>query len=255
MDSMALDELYHSNSKHSAARLALVTSAQMRRRDRAVHRIYEATKNKYKTYTTAPQIALPDATVPLHVPLDDVLVGRRSHRSFRPDPLTLHEIATLLRRSYGVSSRTGDQCHRPVPSGGGLYPLDLYVLQCERGALDEGVYHYHVGGHRLQRISSACDRRVVQTSSIYPEIVAEAPLVLALVADMARTRIKYGERAYRLALLEAGHVSQNLYLIAPALGLGVVALDGFYDDQVHALLDLDGVGEVAVLVFAVGRPS
>lgn len=227
----------------------------MRSRDRAVHEIYEATKNRFKSYTTAPTVLLSTPARALSLPLECALTNRRSHRSFQAGTLTLDEISTLLLRSYGVSARTGDLIHRPVPSGGGLYPLDLYVLQCEGGAIDAGVYHYHVGGHYLQRINAGCDRGTLEATSIYPEIVGQAPLLIALVADMSRTRIKYGERAYRLALLEAGHVSQNLYLLTQALGLGAVALDGFYDDRLNALLDIDGVVEIALLALAVGRPQ
>jgi SagB-type dehydrogenase family enzyme len=251
---LALDELYHCNSKHTSARLAFVSPSQMRRRDRAVHAFYEASKNKFKTYTSVPKIELPRPGLDLAMSLNRAIQNRQSHRSFAPGVPSVAEIATLLERSYGLCGSRGDLIGRPVPSGGGLYPLDVYLMQFAGGAIDEGVYHYHVGGHYLQRISASCDRKTLQAASIYPEIVAEAPLLLAVVADMPRTRAKYGERAYRLALLEAGHLSQNLYLIVQALGLGLVALDGFYDDRVHAVLDVDGVAEIALILFAVGRP-
>jgi SagB-type dehydrogenase family enzyme len=141
-----------------------------------------------------------------------------------------------------------------VPSGGGLYPLDVYVLQLPRGGeLAEGTYHYHVGEHVLQQVRPRCARQHLRDASIYPDLVASAASVLAVVADMPRIRVKYGERGYRLALLEAGHISQGVYLTASALGLGAVALDGFYDDAVHALLDLDGVAQIALMLIAVGH--
>jgi len=222
-------------------------------RDRVLHAMYKETKGRYKTYGSQGMVALPRELLPLPVALDAAPLTRRSQRTFRDEPLTAPEVATLLARSYGISGPRQGMIARTVPSGGGLYPLDLYVMQFAGGAIAEGVYHYHVGAHALQRVVARCQRREVAAASIYPEIVAGAGMLLAVVADMKRVRVKYGDRAYRLAMLEAGHVSQNLYLITTALGLGMVALDGFYDDRLHALLDLDGVTEIAVLVFAVGR--
>ncbi|MBI3768546.1 MAG: SagB/ThcOx family dehydrogenase [Deltaproteobacteria bacterium] len=250
---VALDELYHCNSKHGAVRLAFISGRQMRRRDRTVHALYEASKNRFKAYTAAARVDLPRDCIPLDLNLGSAILGRRSRREFTSGSPSPSELGTLLARSYGICGVRHEVTARAVPSGGGLYPLDVYVLQFPDGGIDEGVYHYHVGGHRLQRVSSRCDRRILELASIYPEIIARAALLLAVVADMPRTRAKYGERAYRLALLEAGHVSQNLYLVAQALGLGLVALDGFYDDKVHAVLDLDGVSEIVLLLFAVGR--
>lgn len=248
---VALDELYHCNSKHGRTRLGFVSARLSRHRDRAIHALYEAANGKYKTYSSAAVVALPDDVDALATPLGAAITARRSVRRFAAEPVGLGDLTTLLVRSYGA---TKPGAGRAVPSGGGLYPLDLYVLQFPGADLAEGVYHYHGGGHHLQRLASRCDRRRLECASIYPEIVAEAAFLLAVVADMPRSRVKYGERAYRLALLEAGHVGQNLYLVAQALGLGIVALDGFYDDELHAVLDLDGVAEIALVLYAVGRP-
>ncbi len=255
MPLLALDELYHCNSKHSAVRLGFISGRQMRRRDRTVHALYEVSKDRFKTYTSAPRVDLPRECIVLEETLDQAIRGRRSRREFAGPSPSPAELGTLLARGYGVCGARRDVAARTVPSGGGLYPLDVYVLQFPEGTISEGVYHYHVGRHSLQRLSAHCERRRLELASIYPEIVAQASLLLVVAVDMPRTRAKYGERAYRLALLEAGHVSQNLYLVAQALGLGIVALDGFYDDAVHAVLDLDGVSEIAVLLFAVGRAN
>jgi SagB-type dehydrogenase family enzyme len=251
--STALDELYHCNSKHGSVRLGFVSRRQIKQRDRAIHALYEATKNRFKTYTSAARVVLPSACLPLTTTIDDAILNRRSRRQFGAGSVSASELGTVLARSYGVTATRDNVASRPVPSGGGLYPLDVYVMQCAGGEIEEGIYHYHSGDHCLQRLHSRCDRRVLEHSSIYPEVIARASVLLAIVADMPRVRMKYGERAYRLALLEAGHVSQNVYLIGEALGLGVVALDGFYDDEVHALLDLDGVAEIALVLIAIGR--
>ena len=62
-------------------------------------------------------------------------------------------------------------------------------------------------------------------------------------------------RGYRFALLEAGHVVQNLLLTATALGLGAVPLGGYYDRLTDEFLGLDGVNESTLYTVAVGRPA
>jgi SagB-type dehydrogenase family enzyme len=70
-----------------------------------------------------------------------------------------------------------------------------------------------------------------------------------------RTRFKYGLRGYRFALLEAGHVVQNVLLACTALGLAAVPVGGFYDRPVDALLGADGVNESVVYAVSLGRPA
>jgi SagB-type dehydrogenase family enzyme len=250
---IALDELYHCNSKHSPTRLGFAGAREVRRRDRILHALYEEGKGKFKTYGSTSRIELPRQSLDLGMSVDGAIRTRRSHRSFAPGSVSMAALGTVLQRSYGTHGQSDGTMVRAVPSGGGLYPLDVYVLQFSGGALPEGVYHYHAGEHALQRVGVQCDRRELEAASIYPDIIASAAVLLALVADMPRTRAKYGERAYRLALLEAGHVSQNLYLVVRALELGIVALDGFYDDRLHAILDVDGVAQIALMLFALGR--
>lgn len=64
---------------------------------------------------------------------------------------------------------------------------------------------------------------------------------------------RYGERGYRYLFLDAGHVCQNLYLAAEAVGCGVCAIAAFEDDTLNQLLGLDGVEQFAVYVATAGR--
>jgi SagB-type dehydrogenase family enzyme len=76
--------------------------------------------------------------------------------------------------------------------------------------------------------------------------------VIVLTAVFWRSRFKYGARAYRFALIEAGHVAQSLLLGAAALGLRTLPVGGFYDRSVDALIGIDGVHEAALYLLPVG---
>lgn len=75
-----------------------------------------------------------------------------------------------------------------------------------------------------------------------------------ITALFARASFKYREQGYRFALLEAGQVAQNLNLVANALGLGTVNIGGFFDRDIDALLEIDGVvHSTCTAVGALGR--
>jgi SagB-type dehydrogenase family enzyme len=82
--------------------------------------------------------------------------------------------------------------------------------------------------------------------------LGEANLVLVLTAVFQRLRWKYQERAYRYALLEAGHLGQNAYLVATSMRKGCCAVGAFLDDGLNSLLGLDGQDEAAIYMLAIG---
>jgi SagB-type dehydrogenase family enzyme len=67
-----------------------------------------------------------------------------------------------------------------------------------------------------------------------------------------RSRWKYRQRAYRYIYLDAGHMAQNLYLVAEAIGLGVCAIGAFFDDKVNSIIGVDGLEETAIYLATVG---
>ncbi|MET0553030.1 MAG: SagB/ThcOx family dehydrogenase [Vicinamibacteria bacterium] len=193
--------------------------------------------------------------------LEEIILGRRSTRDFGGGPLRLDQLSRLLGGSYGIVDRkpldrTGRvQPLRPVPSGGALYPLEIYPLVVAGQDLEPGVYHYDVPGHGLELLRPRADVAAFLEEIGVPDNVRGFAAVFVLTAVFERTLFKYSDRGYRFVLLDAGHVAQNLCLLASACGLGAVCLGGFYDDEVNALVGADGVDESAVYMVAVGTPA
>ena len=190
--------------------------------------------------------------------LGDAIRGRSSCRGFAPEPIGLTELATLLHWSYGVLGVTelGQEfCERPVPSGGGLYPLELYVLAQDVEGLGAGVHHYVPLGQRLEciRPDPMPSMLTAETFLGQPYLI-DAAAVIVITAVVQRSLWKYEDRGYRYILLEAGHVAQNLNLCAEALELACLDLGGFLDEDVTSLLKLDADEEIALYGVAVGRP-
>ena len=73
------------------------------------------------------------------------------------------------------------------------------------------------------------------------------------VADAYRSAWRYSERAWRYVFLDAGHVCQNLYLAGHTMNIGVCAIGAFNDDEINALLGLDGRQDFVVYAAHAGK--
>ncbi len=86
-------------------------------------------------------------------------------------------------------------------------------------------------------------------------MVARSAVVFVWTAVFPRSRWKYRERAFRYVYLDAGHIAAHVSLAAVALGLGSCQVAAFFDDELNALLDVDGEEESALYLTVVGRPK
>ena len=198
--------------------------------------------------------ALPE---PEPSPIAQLISGRRSVRRYEKREMPLALVSALASAAYGVvevaSLETGGAfLRRSVPSGGGLYPLEIYMFLKRVGGLEDGLYHYDVVGHALELISAG-DKAELLAAGFYTfPFMENANLVFCLVADFSRTQKKYGPRGYRYILLEAGHSAQNICLSATELGLGSLCMGGFVDSLVNSHLGLEPHDEGLVYAVAVG---
>lgn len=156
------------------------------------------------TTPTDGAMKLPPTSASTTMTLDEALASRRSVRGFTPEPLDAQVIGHLLWAAQGITSTDGG---RTAPSAGALYPLELYI------AKNDGVSHYRPEAHDLVMVRGRDVRADLRAAAFGQDPVAEAPLVIVIAADYARTAEKYGrERGARYVQLEAGHAAQNVLL-------------------------------------------
>jgi SagB-type dehydrogenase family enzyme len=115
------------------------------------------------------------------------------------------------------------------------------------------VYHYGVKDHSLAQVRVGDLRDEVVSQGLSQQFLGQCNVVLFLTAIFQRMRFKYQDRTYRYGLLEAGHLGQNIYLAATSMGLGACAIGAFMDDEINAMLGVDGEEEAAVYMLAVGK--
>ena len=82
-----------------------------------------------------------------------------------------------------------------------------------------------------------------------------ASVVFVWSAVFERCKWKYGQRAYRYIYLDAGHIAENLALAAVSLNLATCEIGALYDDQVNAIIGIDGTEESTICMAAAGVPQ
>jgi SagB-type dehydrogenase family enzyme len=98
--------------------------------------------------------------------------------------------------------------------------------------MDAGIYHYEPMGHSVSLVSEGDLREEVARASLGQMWMATPPLSLVVCAEYARITSRYGNRGVRYAMIEAGHMGQNIFLQAEALGLGAGIVGAFQDEAV-----------------------
>jgi SagB-type dehydrogenase family enzyme len=200
----------------------------------------------YKSYGSLPQILLPHSAPPGGV--GAAVEKRVSTRVSSGAALSRETLGVFLGYSCGARGEG-----RAQPSGGHRYPIEVYPIVLRGSAgVSAGVYHYAVREHALDVLWRRPFSDTDVDALFSYEWVRSASVVFVMTAVFGRNRMKYGDRGYRYALLEAGHIGQNMYLNASSLGLSCCALGATRDREIERLIDVDGNTESVVYALVVG---
>jgi putative peptide maturation dehydrogenase len=217
------------------------------------------------------RVSDPRASVELPLILQDeglfeTLAHRKTTRSFDPKAvLSLEALSTVLYYVWG--------CHgylplygsvvglkKTSPSGGDLHAIESYPLVRRVEGIASGLYHYNVEHHRLDLLVSLNEREVQEWMidfSAGQTYFADAQVSFVLSARFQRSYWKYRvhDRAYAVLLMEAGHLSQTLYLVCADHGLGAYISAAINSADIDDRLGLDGVTEGTIAFCGCGKPS
>jgi len=181
-------------------------------------------------------ISLPKPSLDGKVSVEKAIKERRTIRDFKERPLSLNHLSQLLWAAQGITDPK--ERKRAAPSGGALYPLDIYLIVGANGVegMEAGIYHYLPEKHSISLLSKGDRRKEVATASLWQIWMAKAPVMFIITAEYRRITGKYGERGIRYALMEVGHVGQNIFLQTEALGLGAGIVGAFNDADVSKVM-------------------
>jgi SagB-type dehydrogenase family enzyme len=212
---------------------------------------------RVKRYPGTRTVALPRPD--LDGPFAEVLLARRTSRRFSSTPVTRAQLASVLAFSAGVqqwaSTADGEAPLKTSPSGGARHPIECYVVARDVAGLRPSIYHYASDRHVLERIGRQVP--IDRMRAYVPEsgYFATASAMVFFTAVFGRQLWRYPySRAYRAALIEAGHVCQTFLLTATSLGLAPFCVMGLADTLVEQDLGIDGITESVLYCAGVGRP-
>lgn len=220
---------------------------------------YQATKYGAGTVTDfGPLPQSPLASVDLPKPrgrsaLGKLLTGRRSRRKFTGEPISLGEFSFLLWAANGISAPGLASHFRTAPSAGARCPLDTYLVVLRVERLEKGIYLYRAQSHSIELVRKGDFETAAVKATAGQEWTRGSAFLFAWIAEFARTTSRYKDRGYRYVFLDAGHVCQNVYLAAESLGFGVTGIAALVDDEVNALVGVDGVKRSIVYMAALGK--
>jgi SagB-type dehydrogenase family enzyme len=216
--------------------------------------LWHAKPKPYKNYPEAPKIQLGTPAFEGGESLWTTISKRRSIRNFKDKPLSQKDLSQLLWATQGITKREAGFAFRACPSAGALYPVETYLVLHNVEGIDAGIYHYSIPNHSLELLQKGDFRLKIAQAALDQDMAYAANAVFVWTALFARAKWKYEQRAFRYVYLDAGHIAQNLALAAVGLSLGTCQIAALYDQEVNALLDIDGEEESVLYMSVVGHP-
>ena len=193
---------------------------------------------------------------------DEVLDARTTCRNVDGAALLpLELLSRLLARAFGARGELHaaddfDVVKKTSPSGGALHPTECYLVAQRVQGLAPGLYHYHVGAHALEPVPMPADFDIAAFARVAvagQHWFANAPVLCVLAPRFGRNFWKYRNhpKAYRVCILDAGHLSQTLQLCATREGLGSFVTAAINEVDIEDAFGLTGIvdGPLAVCGF------
>jgi len=214
----------------SAILIALMVIPEVRSEPNA------AAQNTQKT------IELPAPKLDGTVSLEKALATRRSIRQFTGKEFTMEQIGQLAWSGQGITEKTRGL--RTAPSARASYPMKLYLIT------QSGSYIYLPPKHALQ-VQEETDLR--QKLAGRQNSIAKSGCTFVIASKVGNSTAKYGDRAEKWKVLEAGHIAENILLEATSMGLGGVPIGGYDPNAVGQICRLPADME-PVYIVATGYP-
>lgn len=183
---------------------------------------------------------------------------RRTNRQMRDESVPFRAISDCLLFSMAITAiledaEIGDLPVKMTPSGGARNPYEAYVCARRVEGLEPGVYHYSAVERAFEQVRPA-------PLPSFNSLIGDQPwgdnaaALIFLVADFARPMWKYhSPMAYRVVMIEAGHIAQNIMLVATKYGLHANPTGALNADAVEATLGVSGVTKTVVYCLAIGH--
>jgi SagB-type dehydrogenase family enzyme len=218
--------------------------------------------------STSPQLWWRNSDVEVTLPavrgtdknsLIEIMRRRRTNRTSSNYAVSREELGKCLYAGLGiigeVKGTTGWLPISMTPSGGARNPYEAFILIRRGKDIAEGLYHYSAVDHSLQKLETQSPNNISGLLA-NQEWTDDMAAIIILVAVLERTMWKYSDpNAYRVVLIEAGHIAQNIMLAATELDLSVCPTAAIAHSRMSKLLQLKGLTQVPIYALTLDKPK
>lgn len=202
-------------------------------------------------------------SAPSRSDFDALLDQRITCRNFDSAAMvSANDLASMLYRVWGATGTHqlapgAVAVRKSSPAGGGMHCTEAYLLVQRAEGLQPGLYHYLALEHALEPLrrmdadeAATLAHRFVAGQHWF----ANVPVMVIMVYRFDRLFWKYRRhsKAWRVAHLDIGHLSQTMYLSAADLGLGAFVTAAINDRDIDAELDLPPLREASIAIVGFG---
>ncbi|MGK7887823.1 MAG: SagB family peptide dehydrogenase, partial [Leptolyngbyaceae cyanobacterium] len=157
-------------------------------------------------------------------------------------------LSRLLLFSYGLTAKLLTTARTPVyfrsvPSAGGLYPAEIYLISRGTSHLAPGLYHYQVDTHSLIHFWDSPVWSELKRACFWHPALENTHLAVVTTAIFFRSAWRYQARGYRRICLDTGHLLGNVELACAVNDYRPHLISGFCDQALNELLYLDPTQE------------
>lgn len=217
-------------------------------------------------YVRQPDTATLSLQPPQRRDFDQLLAQRRTCRNFDGSAtLSASDLATMLHRVWGAVGTLAlapgaVAVKKTSPAGGGLHAVEAYLLVQRAQGLAPGIYHYLPMQHALEPLQVLAPEAAAALAHRFlagQYWFANVPVMVVMTARFDRLFWKYRRhpKAWRVAHLDVGHLSQTSYLSAADLGLGAFVTAAINDQEIEPALGLVPLQEGAIAIVGFGPRS
>ena len=176
---------------------------------------------------TLETIELPMTFEGMHVPLMEAFKLRATHRDIREEEIPMEFVSSLPWSAYGINRP--EEGKRVVPSAINAQEYDIYLFT------REGIYLYNAEKNSIEMKVKGDYREKISQQKFF----AVAPISIVMVANYDRMKkFKQTEDRDFYAAVDAGYISQNIYLFCASASLNTVACGGINRDEIHKILGI-----------------
>lgn len=198
-----------------------------------------------RVFPGLPKIALP--TNILDIPIPAVEVVREGLAALPPShirpPQDLKTVATWLYMAYGVAVERRFRGHnyflRTCPSAGALYPCEIYLAAFAIDGVKPGLYSFNPHEFTLTQLREGPET-LAHIKRGRPDLafMKSVPGAVLVSTIFWRSAWKYRIRGFRVAMLDAGHLTANLVAVANGLGIQTMTRLKMNDTTIRELTGL-----------------